>query len=126
MEKIYNILLSNSIIGTSLFEYGDPTMGIAFGAIKFIDDTFTFDFFQKYFKENNIKAKEYPDIKLIVTTDGIVTLTVLNEKGVEIKANWCNIEGMDSEGFQITMCISYPLYEEEFPNHIKTSKERFK
>ena len=119
MSKIYTIILDNKKIGTSLLEQADAPMGIVFGVISFIDKSFTYSFLSKYCKDTNIKTTEYPEDKLITTMD-IPTLRVLNETGAEIKGESTYINGMDSDAFYINIIgISYPFYEQEFPNHTR-------
>lgn len=122
-DMIYNIFLDNKKIGTSLLENGDAPMGVVFGKIIPVDKTLCYDFLAKYCGDNGIDSTKYPEDKLI-TTRTIPGLKILNEKGIEIKGKGSNIEGMDSDGFDISIFgIPYPFYEEEFPHHVKTASE---
>jgi hypothetical protein len=69
-------------------------------------------------------ADDYPEDKLI-STRTIESLSVLNERGLEIKGVGNQISGMDSDEFEITIeGISYPFYEEEFPHHVNDYETR--
>ncbi|PSR56892.1 hypothetical protein AHMF7605_27035 [Adhaeribacter arboris] len=127
MNKIYNIFLDNIKIGTTQFEKADAPMGIVFGLIDFIDSKFGYDFIKSYCLKNQIDiVADYPENKLISTTS-IKGLKVTNTNGVEIKGSGNQIDGMDSEGFEIIIeGISYPFYGEEFSNHVKEEKNRYK
>jgi hypothetical protein len=58
----------------------------------------------------------------------IPNLKVLDRNGKEIIGQLgCNVDGMDSDIFEITILgVPYPFYEEEFPHHVKTYHEMFK
>lgn len=117
-KKLYEIFLNDNKIGTSELENADAPMGVVFGQIKFINISSGYDFLKKYCLTNNIEIIiDYPEDKLIATAD-IATLKVINSNGTEIKGKGTNIEGMDSDVFQVTILgIPYPFFEEEFPNH---------
>ncbi|MEN5234283.1 hypothetical protein [Sphingobacterium faecium] len=77
-------------------------------------------------KNNIVIITDYPDDKLIGTAD-IPNLIVVNPNGIEIRGQVTNIEGMDSDVFEIIICgISYPFFEEEFPHHVKIYNDQFK
>lgn len=122
----YTIFLDGKEIGTSNLEEADAPMGVAFGAITFIEENTDYTFLSNYCKIKSIQTDEYSEDKFI-STQTIPTLKVYNTKKVEIKGVGCYIEGMDSEGFSINIIgIPYPFYEEEFPNHVKEYRESFK
>jgi hypothetical protein len=125
MSKIYDILLDKKKIGTTRFENADAPMGVVFGKIEFCDPNIGYDFIKDYCKLNNIElADDYPEDKLI-STRTIESLSVLNERGLEIKGVGNQISGMDSDEFEITIeGISYPFYEEEFPHHVNDYETR--
>ena len=122
---IYNIFLGGQKIGISFLEKADAPMGVVFGKIISDDNLLSYNFLSKYCKENSIDVTEYPEEKLIMTRT-IPLLKVINNKGIEIKGMSSNIEGMDSEGFEVNIeHIPYPFFEEEFPLHVKAYKEQF-
>ena len=119
----YSIFLDDTKIGVSELEKADAPMGVAFGNISFLENSFNYMFFSNYCRRNSIKADEDPEYKFI-STQTIPTLKVYNKKGIEIKGIGCYITGMDSEEFEINVIgIPYPFYEEEFPNHVKEYDE---
>lgn len=122
---IYTIFLDNNKIGTTKLEFADPPMGVVFGDIIPFDKPLTYDFLLEYCNKNNIYSSNYPEDKNI-STGGISSLKVINEKGVEISGVGNSIEGMDSSGYTITIIgIDYPFYEEEFPYHRKAYDEQW-
>lgn len=127
MNKIYNIFLDNIKIGTTRFEKADAPMGVVFGLIDFIDSKMGYDFIKDYCIKKQIDlVSDYPEDKLI-STRTIDGLKVVNNAGVEIKGLGNQIDGMDSEGFEISIeGIPYPFYGEEFPNHVKDYENIYK
>jgi hypothetical protein len=125
--KRYNIFLDDKIIGTTELEKADAPMGVVFGNVTFDNIVSGYDFLKTYCSTNNIEIiTDYPDEKLIVTTD-IPNLKVINPKGMEIKGQGININGMDSDVFEITILgVTYPFFEEEFPHHVKAYNNQFK
>lgn len=125
--KLYDILLENEKIGTTELEKADSPMGVVFGRINFLDIKSGYDFFKNYCQKNTIKIlTDYSDDKLIVTAN-IPELVVTDENGKEIKGQAINIEGMDSEHFEVTiLAVPYPFFEEEFPHHVKAYDDQFK
>jgi len=125
--KQYDILLDDKRIGTTELENADAPMGVVFGKITFTDIALGYDFFKTYCLNNRIKIMaDYPDDKLIATAD-IPNLKVIDQNGIEIEGQGINIDGMDSDGFVVTVFgISYPFYEDEFPHHVKAYIELFK
>ena len=126
MNKIYDILLDQNKIGTTELEKADAPMGVVFGEVMFDNIVSGYDFFKAYCLTNHIEiVTDYPDDRLI-TTSAIPKLRVINQNGIEIKGQGINIEGMDSDTFDITIIgIAYPFYEEEFPYHVKAYNEMF-
>nr|WP_315402741.1 hypothetical protein [uncultured Sphingobacterium sp.] len=125
--KQYDILLDNKKIGATELEKADAPMGVVFGRVTFDLIISGYDFLKTYCVKNNIVIiTDYPEDKLIGTAD-IPNLKVVNSNGIEIRGQVTNIEGMDSDGFDIIICgISYPFFEEEFPHHVKTYNDQFK
>ena len=120
MNKIYTIFLNNVKIGTTQFEKADAPMGVVSGLIDFADSKIGYDFIKSYCIEKKIElVADYPEDKLI-STKTIEGLTVVNSTGIEIKGLGNQVDGMDSEGFDIAIeGIPYPFYAEEFPHHLK-------
>lgn len=125
--KQYKLFLDDKLIGTTEFEKADAPMGTVFGQIHLINITSGYEYFKNHCSENNIElTTDYPEDKLIATQT-IKNLKVLNANGIEINALGNQISGMDSDDFEITMVgVSYPLFEEEFSNHVKTYRNQFK
>ena len=125
--KKYDIFLDDKIIGTTELEKADAPMGVVFGNVTFDNIISGYNFFKSYWLTNKIEIiSDYPDDKLIVTAD-IPNLKVVNPNGTEIKGQGTNIEGMDTDVFQVTILgIPYPFFEEEFPHHIKAYNDQFK
>jgi len=125
--KLYDILLDNEKIGTTELEKADAAMGVIFGRINFVDIKSGYDFFKDYCLKNTIDIiTEYEEEKLISTAN-IPHLVVTDENGTEIKGLASNIEGMDSDIFEVIISgIPYPYFEEKFPHHVKTYKDQFK
>ena len=125
--KLYDIFLDNKKIGATELEKADAPMGVVFGRVTFDNIISGYDFLKTYCVKNNIVIiTDYPEDKLIGTAN-IPNLKVVNSNGIEIRGQVTNIEGMDSDGFDIIICgISYPFFEEEFPHHVKTYNDHFK
>lgn len=119
--KCYNILLDNNKIGTTELEKADAPMGVVFGEIKFDNIVSGYDFLKTYCLANGIKIiSDNPDEKLIVTSC-IPDLKVIGDNGVVIEGEGTNIEGMDSDVFEVMIVgVPHPFFGLEFPHH-KTS-----
>ena len=63
--KTYQVQLDKTIIGTTLLEKADPTMGIVLGAIHFSFKESAYDYFFAYCKRNNVESTNYPEDKII-------------------------------------------------------------
>ncbi len=126
MTKLYYILLDNKKIGTTKLEKADVPMGIVFGKVNLIDIDSGYDFFKTYCQTNNINIiTDDPDDRFIITSN-IPNLKVINQSGAEIKGQGTNIEGMDTDVFEITILgVPHPFYEKEFPLHVKYYNELF-
>jgi len=127
MNKFYKIKFDGVIIGETKFEKADPPMGVVYGEIINSSEIINYEFIKSFCKKNKIElASDYPEDKLI-STRTIKQLKIISPQEIEI--NWLGnqITGMDGEGYQITIeGIGYPLYQEEFPHHIKEYNEKFK
>ncbi len=125
--KRYDIFLDDKIIGTTELEKADVSMGVIFGNINFYDVLSNYDFIKTYCLTNGIEIiTDYPEDRLIATSD-IPTLKIINSNGIKIKGKGANINGLDSDGFEVTILgVSYPFFEEEFPHHVKAYEDQFK
>jgi len=118
-SNIYNILIDSIKIGTTKFEYGDPTMGVVFGKLNFIGIESGYEFLKNYCIKKQIEFTDYIDDRSI-STRGISNLKIFDSYNNEIKGIASSISGMDSDNFEITLeGIPFPFYGEEFPEHIK-------
>ena len=122
---IYKIFLEQKLIGTTELENADAPMGVAFGKINFIKIKSGFEFFKQYCENNKIEFEAHLDDKLI-STRYIPNLKVVDENNAEIIGNGNYIVGMDGNDYEINIeGISYPYYEEKFPEHVKRYNEMF-
>lgn len=126
MNKKYKIFLDGQEIGTTRLEKADAPMGVVFGRIEPNIQNFGYKMIQEYCISNEIEiTADYPDDKFIATMS-IEALRVRKMDGTEIKGIGNQINGMDRDGFEITILgVPYPFYEEEFPHHVKRYKEMF-
>lgn len=125
--KIYNVFLDGELIGTTELESADAPMGVVFGTIHFSDEVIGYDFIKEYCEEKGIELANDDPEDQIISTRTIPGLTVVNEKGTEIKSAGNQISGMDGAQYEICLeGIPYPFYEEEFPQHVKRYGEMFK
>jgi len=116
--KKYIVKLDERRIGTTNLEKADAPMGVVFGVIDFEGIDNPYQFISNYFKTNNIPVNENDPETEAIFTQTIDSLTVFNEKGVEIKGIGSGISGFKEEGYEIEILgIPYPFYEEEFPHH---------
>ncbi len=119
MEKIYTIYLGGEVIGYTKFENADPPMGVVFGKIKSNIENFDYEYIKTYCQDHQIDIDDDPANNFIGTRS-IPSLKVTNSKGIEIKGIGNQIEGMDEEGFVLSLQgIAYPFFGEEFPHHVK-------
>lgn len=125
-SKSYTILLDNMIIGTTSLEKADPPMGVVFGKIDFIDITSGYDFFKTYCLANSIEMIAEDFDERLIATAYILNLKVIDPNGIEIKGEGINVEGMDSDIYDVTIVgVPYPFFEEEFPHHVKAYNDSF-
>lgn len=125
-EKVYKILLNDKLVGTTKLEFGDPSMGVVFGQINFIENNIGYDFIKKYCIDNLIEIQtDYPNDKLI-TTGLIEKLKIYNTENIELVGLGNNIEGMDNDSYTITILgLDSEVYEKEFPEHIVEYEQKF-
>jgi len=126
LNKIYNILLNELLIGTTELEKADAPMGVVFGLIEFNGIESPYEFLKEYCLNKQIElASDYPEDKMI-STMSIPELKIKRDNGIEIKGIGNQITGMDNEEYEISIFgIPYPFYEEEFPHHVKEYKNMF-
>jgi len=126
MDKSYIIKLDGKIIGKTYLEKADPPVGIVFGKIISSNNLINYEFLKSYCQRNKIELTvDYQEDQLI-STRTIEQLKIFSPEGAEIKGLGNQIEGMDNEGFEITILgIDYPFYEKEFPHHVREYEERF-
>lgn len=79
MDRVYNILLDDKLIGTTKFEHGDAPMGVVFGQINFIDILTPYEFIKSYCRTHRIDFDDDPSDK-IISTRTIPTLKVTNDR----------------------------------------------
>ncbi|CAN5910931.1 hypothetical protein BH11BAC7_BH11BAC7_00650 [soil metagenome] len=126
MAKSYTIFLDNELIGTTLFESADAPLGVVFGSITFSDEVIGYDFIKEYCEEKGVELANDDAEDKIISTRTIPGLTVMNNKGVEIKGEGNQVAGMDGDQYEIYLeGIPYPFYEEEFPQHVKKYQTGF-
>lgn len=124
--KQYQVILDDKKIGVTNLENGDAPMGVVFGELMPDDVISVYAFLKAYCLENKIETRDYPEDRLISTSD-IPQLRVVDSLGSEIKGLACSISEMDSDIFEIEIIgIPYPFYEEEFPHHVKAYNELFR
>lgn len=125
--KQYDIFLGNKIIGFTSFEKADAPMGVVYGKINFINIYSGYNFLKKYCIENNVELTSEYSSERLLSTATIKDLTIRDRNGFKIKSSGNQIDGMDSEGFEIILFgIEYPFFEQEFPHHVKAYKDLFK
>lgn len=117
---MYTVKIENMEIGTTRFEFGDPPMGVVTGKLILAKPERFFEYLVQYVRENSIQTTLYePEVKCIATM-AIPELRVYRDDEVEISGIGANIEGIDSDGYEITIIgIPYPLYGDEFPHHVE-------
>jgi hypothetical protein len=127
VEKIYEILLGNRLIGTTKLEFGDPPMGVVFGKINFAESDMGYGFVKQYCIDNSIEIKTDYSIDKFISTGRIEGLKIYNSENIEISGLGNNIEGMDSDGYTVTILgLDSEIYGREFPEHISEYERKFK
>jgi hypothetical protein len=125
MEKYYTIKIKENIIGTTIFEYADPPMGVVQGKIIF-DKNYGFDYIANYAEENHIVINNFDKKEKTISIQTIDELKVYSEEGTEIIGQGNCIYGDSNELMLDLVYIPYPFYEEEFPHHCKEYAEKYK
>ena len=114
----YELLLKNKIIGTTILEYADPSMGVVGGKIIFNNISSPYKFLSDYCKENNIKVNEDDLSNKWISTQDIPELIVKSINGTIIKGQATCILGFNEDGFQIEIIgIPHPEYDKLFPEY---------
>ncbi len=127
MRKKYIIEINEERIGYTLFEYGDPPMGVVFGKVVFDTLKSGYAYLKKYCAENNVIINDDDIENKLINTQDISGIIVSSENGAEIKGIATSMGGMDSEGYEIEIIgIPYPFYGIEFPEHVNEYDEKFK
>lgn len=126
-EKVYKILLGNRVIGTTKLEFGDPPMGVVFGKINFAESDMGYDFVKQYCIDNSIEIQMDYSIDKLISTGRMEELKIYNSENIEISGLGNNIDGMDSEGYTVTILgLDSEIYKREFPEHIVAYEQKFK
>ncbi|MCT4665418.1 MAG: hypothetical protein N4A45_09325 [Flavobacteriales bacterium] len=128
MNKTYNILVNELLIGKTELEKADAPMGVVYGFIEFYEIKSPYLFFRDLCFENNITINtDDPEFEFI-DTQIIPELKVFRNDGLEIKGIIGNaITGMKDEGYEISILgIPYPFYQDEFPHHTRKYENTFK
>lgn len=120
----YMVFLNGEKIGDTRLEYGDPPMGVVFGAL--VSDLVNYQFLKGYCTNHKI-AVHYEDAEVeLIGTGNIPRLLVMSVKGVEIEAQVQSISGSSLDGFQITLeGIGSELYHQLFIHHLLEYERRF-
>ncbi|NTD99840.1 hypothetical protein G6M26_31220 [Agrobacterium tumefaciens] len=124
-KNTYDIFLDDIKIGTTELENADAPMGVVFGSVKLFEISSGYEFLKRYCVKNGIEIfADFPDDQLIATSN-IQTLKIISSNGIEIKGQAVNINGMDSDVFEITVLgIPYPFFEKQFPHHVEAYKNQ--
>lgn len=125
-ERVYKILLGNKLIGTSKLEFGDPPMGVVFGEINFTESNMGYDFIKQYCIDNSVEIQADYSIDKLISTGRIEALKIYNSENIEMAGLGNNIEGMDSDGYIVTILgLDSEIYKREFPEHISEYERKF-
>ena len=107
---MYSVFFRGKLVGTTALEYGDPPMGVVYGAIKL----------------NCTSSKESSFLEELgaVVESGIhcirdSTLRVVGESGNAIPHEGCQVtfEPLSGEAEVELVAIPYPAYRNLFPEH---------
>ncbi|PID90452.1 MAG: hypothetical protein CSA97_02800 [Bacteroidetes bacterium] len=126
MSAPYTIYLKDLPLGTTELEKADPPMGVVAGIIHFSDPSYGFDFLRAYCEENLVAHSVLDEGEKCLAISPIEQLVVRNHLGQEIPAAGNAIEGMEHEGFELTLLgVPYPFYGEEFPHHVQAYEQAY-
>ncbi|OSY87941.1 hypothetical protein WH52_07820 [Tenacibaculum holothuriorum] len=113
---MFSVFLDEIKIGTTKLENRDSSMGVAFGKINIINKEFDYDFIKKFCIENDIEINFDDNNQKLISTRNISNFKIFKtSNNIEIESEiGCNLEGMNEEGFQITVLgISNSFFEKE-------------
>ena len=126
MTEPYIIILAGRRIGTTALEMGDPPMGVVVGIVDFDKPVSGYQLFLSHCQSAGIRPNEDSPGDRYIDTPAIPALEIQRPDGVVISGLGTCVQGFDDDRFQVTVFgISYPFYEEEFPHHCQTYRERF-
>jgi hypothetical protein len=115
--RIYQIWLADTLIGTTLLEKGDPSMGCVLGRIIPIIEGFGYDYVKQFYASRHIGFDDHPEVNAIFTRD-TEFLKIITPEGKAIKSIGNQIIGMDNHEFEVSLeGVTYPPFQEEFPKH---------
>jgi len=125
MEREYKVFLEDKLIGTSLLEFGDPGMGVAFGKLHTNQSDFGYDFLRQYCETNGIQLALHEPEDQLISSMSIQKLHVFNQEEIEIKANANQITCFKQEYVEISLQgITEPEYNVEFLHHVLAHEEK--
>ncbi len=117
---MYTIKLENTIVGETIFEFSDPPMGGVTGNIRLAVAGSFYNFLLEYVNLNNVHINFNDAEGECISTASIPALKIYRNDGIQIKGLGAYIEGIEAEGYQVTVFgIPYPFFENEFPHHVK-------
>lgn len=103
-------------MGSTLLERADAPMGVVFGKLFPVDESFNTEWIRNYCSENKVEitASEVDFIQ----TSHLLRLSVMSETAIEIEGQCSYLSGNDSDGFDITIeGIPCSLFITEFEHH---------
>ncbi len=113
----FEIYADNTLIGHSELEFGDPPMGVAFGRFYPTD---AYAGFQPRFVA--AAGADAPGLSVTVRLGGGPVLPCSGGVGIQD----CSAE-LGAEGIEVSaLGISYPAYEELFPQHVASYEAQFR
>lgn len=118
---MFSVFLDGIKIGTTKLENRDSSMRVALGRINLINKMFNYDYIKKFCIENNIEIIFDDYSQKLIGTRNIPSLKIFKESNsIEIISEiGCNLEGMDEEGYQITVLgISNSFFEKELTKEL--------
>lgn len=122
----YNVHFGGNIYATTELESGDAPMACAGGKINSSSFLINFEYLLTISNDPNIELNEVDHEHRFINISTSSEIAVYREDGAEIKGISINITGMDAEHFEIEVLGIYsPLYDEEFPQHVKSYNDQF-
>jgi len=123
-KKKYIIKLGSDIIGYTLFESHDASMGVVIGRIIFQIDEKPFEFLKSLSNNEDVTMNEIDHNSQFISAS-FENITIKSELGTVIKGIGISIIGMEEEYDLEVIGIPYPFYEEEFPHHREAYDKQF-